>query len=71
MRYRYATPNIKSLTLKQYAKCVHKTLPSSYPGREDIRLVSRISLVSRVLLVSLVLCDLGSELALPIIIIDQ
>jgi hypothetical protein len=36
-----------------------------HPGR-DVTLLDSLVLVSRVLLVSLVLCDLGSELALPV-----
>jgi hypothetical protein len=67
---RYATPISKSLTPEQMQISTRLFL-LPYHGREDTRLVSRISLVSRVLLVSLVLCDRGSELTLPIIAVSN
>jgi hypothetical protein len=65
MMYRYANANIESLTQEQMQISTWLAL-SLHPGLDVTRLDSLVTLVSRVLLVSLVLCDLGSELALPI-----
>jgi hypothetical protein len=64
MRYSYANANIKSLTQEQMQISTRLVL-SLHPGLDVTRLDSLVTLVSRVL-VSLVLCDLGSELALPV-----